>query len=131
MLENIRGDSYVECCRAEGELGPVGTAVRGPPTGLRSPNRKRIRLYTNDRAEGFIGLGVPAGAAPVVENAQGAGSTPGDLAHQFLEQAAAATEPPMAQLHQLHRMVLGREHSIQSIPDFFGSGQSTIAGAGR
>src|ERR1044071_5323771 len=99
MLENIRGDSYVECCRAEGELGSVGTAVRGPPTGLRSPNRKCVRLYTNDRAEGFIGLGVSSGAAPVVENAQRGGSTPGNLAHQLPEQAAAAAEPPMAQLN--------------------------------
>jgi hypothetical protein len=99
MLEDIRGDSYVECCRAEWELGPVGTAVRGPPTVLRSPNRKRVRLYTNDRAEGSISLGVPSGAAPVVENVKGAAATPGDLRHQFLEHAAAAAEPPMAQLH--------------------------------
>jgi hypothetical protein len=107
MLEDVRGDGYVEYSRTEWELDPVGTAVRRSSSALRDPNRKRVRLYANDRAERSIGHGVPAGAAPVVENAKGTGSTPGDLFHKSLEQAAVAAEPPMAQLHLLHRLVLG------------------------
>jgi hypothetical protein len=99
MLEDIRGDSYVECSKTEGELDPVGTAVRSPASALRNPNRKRVRLYADHRAEGFISLRVPAGAAAVVENTKGASLMIRDFSEEIQEQALAASEPPMAQLH--------------------------------
>jgi hypothetical protein len=82
----------------ERELDPVGAAIRSPPAASRDPDRKCVRLYANDRAEGPIGLGVPAGAAPVIENSKRARSLTRDLSQEIQEQTSAAAEPPVAQL---------------------------------
>jgi hypothetical protein len=112
VLQNIRGDGDIECPGPEWELEPVGLTVRCPSSTLRNPDRKSFWLYANNRAEAAIGLGIPASAAPVVENPKLVGSAPRNVSHQIPEQAATAAKPPMTQLHQLHCLVLGWEHSV-------------------
>jgi len=68
VLQDIRGDHYVEAVWSKWELNTISSAVRSSSTALCSANRKFIRLDPYAPAEGAVCWCVSPGAASIVEN---------------------------------------------------------------
>jgi hypothetical protein len=98
VLEYIGGYDRVERALTKRELSSASPAVVRASPLARESDRCGIGLYTNDSAERSIGLGVPAGAAPIIEDPQGARLRAGGVPQKIDEHAPTPAEPPVAEL---------------------------------